>query len=80
VNLKFILSVVQIIMSIILIAIVLMQSGKSSGISGSIAGGAETFFGKNKGRTIDALLDKWTTAFAVIFAGVSVWLFYLSNL
>lgn len=78
-NVKLILSIIQIIMSIVIIGIVLMQSGKASGLSGSIAGGAETFFGKNKGRTIDALLDKWTAVFAIVFAGVSVALFYYTN-
>lgn len=76
---KIILSVVQIIMSIVLIGVVLMQSGKSAGLSGSIAGGAETFFGKNKGRTVDAILDKWTTIFALTFAGISIWLYYISQ-
>lgn len=78
-NIKLILSVLQIIMSIVLIGVVLMQSGKTQGLSGSIAGGAETFFGKNKGRTIDALLDKWTTVFALAFAAISIALFYYTN-
>ena len=59
--------ILHLIVAIALIAIVLMQSGKSAGLSGSIAGGAETFFGKNKGRTIDAILSKITSASAVIF-------------
>ena len=42
------LSIVQIIVSIALVIILLMQSGKNQGLPGSIAGGAETFFGKNK--------------------------------
>lgn len=78
-TIRIILSIIQILMCIVLIGVVLMQSGKSSGLSGSIAGGAETFFGKNKGRTIDALLNKWTTVVALIFAGSSILLFYFSN-
>ncbi len=62
-----ILIVIHVIISIILIAVVLMQNGKQQGLSGAIAGGAETFFGKNKGRTIDALLSKATTVIAVLF-------------
>ena len=46
-----ILVILHLIVAIALIAIVLMQSGKSAGLSGSIAGGAETFFGKNKGKS-----------------------------
>jgi preprotein translocase subunit SecG len=54
---------------------VLLQSGKSAGLSGSIAGGAETFFGKNKGRTLDALLSKYTSIAAVAFLITSIVLF-----
>jgi len=61
------LVVVHIIVAVALIIIVLLQSGKQAGLSGSIAGGAETFFGKNKGRTIDAILSKITSVAAVIF-------------
>lgn len=59
--------VLHIIASLVLISVVLLQSGKVAGLSGSIAGGAETFFGKNKGRTIDAKLEKWTSFFAIVF-------------
>ena len=64
--------ILHIIVAIALIAIVLMQSGKTAGLSGSIAGGAETFFGKNKGRTIDAVLSKITSAAAVVFLVTSL--------
>ncbi len=66
------LVILHIIVALALIAIVLMQSGKTAGLSGSIAGGAETFFGKNKGRTIDAILSKITAAAAVVFLVTSV--------
>lgn len=66
------LVILHIIIAIALIVIVLMQSGKSAGLSGSIAGGAETFFGKNKGKTIDAVLSKITSAVAVIFLVTSL--------
>ncbi len=65
--LNAILSGVQIILSIVLIAVVLFQSGKQAGLSGSIAGGAETFFGKNKARTIDGMLSRITTIVAILF-------------
>lgn len=70
--LRVILTVLQIIISISLIVIVLLQSGKQAGLSGTIAGGAETFFGKNKGRTLDALLSKYTAVAAILFLIVSV--------
>ena len=72
--------VVQIILSLILVVVVLFQSGNQTGLSGSIAGGAETFFGKNKGRTLDAKLKKWTSVVAVLFLVTSIALsFMVSN-
>ena len=61
------LTVVQVIVSLILIATVLLQSGKSAGLSGSIDGFADTFFGKNKARSLDAKLEKLTGICAVVF-------------
>lgn len=61
------LIIIHVIISLVLIAVVLMQHGKQQGLSGAIAGGAETFFGKNKGRTIDAALKKITAVVAVLF-------------
>lgn len=72
------LSIVQIIVSIALVITVLMQSGKTQGLPGSIAGGAETFFGKNKGRTIDGILSKITSILAVLFVILSVLLYVLT--
>ena len=71
--------ILHIIVTIILIAVVLLQSGKQAGLSGSIAGGSETFFGKNKGRTIDAILSKWTSVVAILFLVTSIALFLLSK-
>lgn len=53
--------------SIALIASILLQSGNSAGLSGSIGGGAEQLFGKKKGQGYEALLSKVTTAAAIIF-------------
>lgn len=69
--------VVQIILSLILVVVVLFQSGNQQGLSGSIAGGAETFFGKNKGRTLDAKLKKWTSVVAILFLVSSIALSYM---
>jgi preprotein translocase subunit SecG len=71
--------IVHVIISVVLIVVVLFQSGKSAGLSGSIAGGAETFFGKNKGRTIDAILSKWTSVVAILFLITSIALFFLNK-
>ncbi|MBE7031914.1 MAG: preprotein translocase subunit SecG [Ruminococcaceae bacterium] len=66
------LIVIHVIISLILIVTVLMQHGKQQGLSGAIAGGAETFFGKNKGRTIDAILKKVTAVVAILFVVSSI--------
>lgn len=66
------LTIIHVIISFALIVVVLMQHGKQQGLSGAIAGGAETFFGKNKGRTIDAMLKKFTAVVAVLFIVSSV--------
>ena len=66
------LIVIHVIISLVLIVTVLMQHGKQQGLSGAIAGGAETFFGKNKGRTIDAILKKVTAVVAILFVASSI--------
>ncbi|KAF1086144.1 preprotein translocase subunit SecG [Sporotomaculum syntrophicum] len=74
---EIILTVLQVILSIGLITVVLLQSGKSAGLSGSIAGGAETFFGKKKG--LDDFLAKITVLVAIAFAAVSLILVVLAR-
>lgn len=53
--------------AIALITLVLLQSGKSAGLSGAISGGAEQLFGKQKARGIDAVLHRATIITSVIF-------------
>ncbi len=72
---QIIVSILHIIFALSIVIIVLLQSGKSAGLSGSIAGGAETFFGKNKGRTLDAILSKYTSVAAIAFLITSIVLF-----
>ncbi|AZU63902.1 preprotein translocase subunit SecG [Neobacillus mesonae] len=61
------LVVLLVIVSIGLIAVVLLQSGKSAGLSGAISGGAESLFGKQKARGIDLILHRITVVLAVLF-------------
>ena len=63
---EYVLGAILIITSIALVAIVLMQEGRADGL-GAIAGGAETFLGKNKGKTVEEKLVKITKIFAVVF-------------
>lgn len=67
---QVILTVLHVLLCMGLIAIILLQSGKSAGLSGAIAGGAETFFGKKKG--LDEFLGKITVYVAVAFAVTSM--------
>ena len=70
------IGILLIIMAVFLVVSVLMQSSKNHRLSGTIAGGAETFFGKQKGRSIDAILSKVTTVVAIVFV-VLVVVFYV---
>ena len=62
------LGIAVIVLSLVLIVAVLMQSGKDTRLSGTIAGGAETFFGKTKANDWDRVLSKLTIAVSVVFA------------
>ena len=66
------LGIAVIVLSVILVVAVLMQSGKDTRLSGTIAGGAETFFGKSKANTWDRVLSKLTVAVSVVFALVVI--------
>lgn len=64
--LKTILTIVFIVVCVALVVVVLMQEGKSAGL-GSISGAAETYWGRNKGRSMEGLLVKITKVLAVLF-------------
>ena len=63
----YVFGAVLILLSIVIIAVVLLQEGRSQNLSGAIAGGADTFLGKSKGRTIEGELEKITKWLIVIF-------------
>ena len=65
--LTIVLTVIQVLTGIALTVIVLFQSGKSAGLSGAIAGGADTFLSKGKAKTLDAKLAKATKWVALAF-------------
>ncbi len=64
---KIVLTVLQLLSGLAVTVVVLMQSGKSAGLSGAIAGGAETFLSKGKAKSLDAKLAKATKWFAIAF-------------
>ena len=68
--LKLILTVVFIIISIALTVIILMQEGKSAGL-GAIAGAADTYWGKNKGRSMEGRLVTGTKILVVLFVVIA---------
>ena len=64
---SMVLTVLQVLCSLAMVAIVMLQSGKSAGLSGAIAGGADTFLSKNKAKSVDAKLAKMTKWVAILW-------------
>lgn len=64
---KIFLMILLTIACLVLIASILLQSGNSAGLSGSISGGAEQLFGKKKSKGYEAILSRISTAGAVVF-------------
>ena len=65
--LVLVFTIFQLITSLFLVAVIILQSGKRSGLSGAIAGGADTFMTKTKAKTWDARLAKMTKWVSLIF-------------
>ena len=69
---EIVLGIVLIITSLALVTIVLLQEGRQAGLSGAIAGGAETFLGKGKSKTVEQKLVKITKVLAIVFFVLSL--------
>lgn len=69
---EIIIGIAVILVSIFIIAVVLLQQGHRAGINGAISGGADTFLSKNKARTFDATLSRWTKYIAILFFVMSI--------
>ena len=69
--LRIVVTVVFVLVSIALVVLVLMQEGKSAGL-GAIAGAAETYWGKNKGRSMEGTLVRLTKILAAAFILLAV--------
>lgn len=65
--LKIILEIIFVIICVALTVIVLLQEGKSAGLAGSISGMADTYWGKNKGRSWEGKLEKFTKYAAILW-------------
>ena len=66
-TLELILTIIQLISGLAVTVIVLLQSGKSAGLSGAISGAADTFLSKNKAKSVDAKLAKMTKWVAILW-------------
>ena len=64
---EYILRALVILVSLVIIVAIILQPGRRAGINGAISGGADTFLSKNKARTFDAFLSRWTKYVAIIF-------------
>ena len=64
--LRYILMGIFVLLCIVATVLVLLQEGKSQGL-GAIAGGSESYWGRNKGRSMEGNLDKWTKILMVVF-------------
>ena len=69
---QYVLGSILIVLAIALIFLVLKQSGKEKGLSGTIAGGAETYFGKNQGQSTDKKLSKATIVLSIVLVVITV--------
>lgn len=65
--LQYVLAILTIIVSVVIVVLVALQESKQQGLSGTISGAADTFFGKNKGRTMEAQLEKFTKIAGALF-------------
>ena len=70
--LRIVVTVLFVLVCLGLIVVVLMQEGKNAGLSGSINGVADTYWGKNKGRSMEGALTKITKVLAALFIVISV--------
>lgn len=62
-----VITIIQLIACIILIGVVLLQSGKTAGLSGALTGGSDTYLSKNKSKTLDSKLARATKWVAIVF-------------
>lgn len=71
-TLELILTIVHVLVCVVMTVLILMQNGKSEGLSSSLSGAAETFFGKNKSRSAEAKMQRITVILAIVFIVLTV--------
>lgn len=76
---ELVLGIILLVAAVFLVVAVLLQEGKSNNLSGTIAGGSETFLGKSKSRTLDKKLSRLTTVVAIVFVVIVVGVYVTQN-
>ena len=75
--LEIVLGIVLLVLAVAIIALVLMQQGKDKKLSGAIAGGSDSFYGKSKGAGKDKMLSVVTTVIAIVFVVVVLAMYFI---
>lgn len=75
---EIIVGALILIFAIVIIAAILLQEGRRAGINGAISGGADTFLSKNKARSVDAFLARWTKVVTIVFILLVILAFVLA--
>ena len=75
--LGIVLGVLLALVSIAIIVVIILQEGNQQGL-GVVTGAADSYFSKNKARSIDAFLARWTKVFAIVFVAAVIGLNVLS--
>ncbi|MBO4888126.1 MAG: preprotein translocase subunit SecG [Firmicutes bacterium] len=75
--LAIVLSIILLLICLVMSAVVLLQEGKSAGLSGAISGAAETYFGKNKARTLEGKLERLTKILAAGYLVLALVLYFI---
>ncbi len=70
--LRTVVTVVFILLCIALIILIMCQESKQAGLTGTISGMGETYWGKNKGRSLEGKLVRWTTILSVLFFVITI--------
>ena len=65
--LEYVIGAIILVLSLVVVFAIILQQGRRSGINGAISGGADTFLSKNKARTVDAVLARWTKILVIVF-------------
>ena len=76
---EYVLLAILLLAAVFIIVAVIFQKSADEGLSGTIAGGAETFFGKNKGKSIDKLLSKLTVVVSALLVLCTIALVVITN-